>query len=60
MTQRQNDTVRHFDTKGHFGTSTKCHGVLLINVYFYYKVKKNVYDYLITKFKIFTLDKEWC
>ena len=23
MTQRQNDTVRHFGTKGHFGTATK-------------------------------------
>ena len=23
MTQRQNDTVRHFGTEGHFGTATK-------------------------------------
>ena len=23
MTQRQNDTVRHFRTEGHFGTATK-------------------------------------
>ena len=24
MTQRQNDTMRHFGTEGHFGTATKC------------------------------------
>ena len=24
---RQNDTVRHFGTEGHFGTVTKWHGV---------------------------------
>ena len=29
MTQRQNDTVRHFGTEGHFGTATKWHGASL-------------------------------
>ena len=25
MTQRQNDTARHFGTESHFSTATKCH-----------------------------------
>ena len=26
---RQNDTVRHCGTEGHFGTATKLHGVFI-------------------------------
>ena len=34
MTQKQNDTVRHFGMEGHFDTATNWHGVLLISSFF--------------------------